>query len=664
MNNSSDKNIRNLRTGVYICKCGPSLDQAMDVEYLVKNAAELDGVVAAKSFNLLCSGEGLKYITSEIIANRLDRVVIAACSPREHEQTFMNALKDAKLNPWFLQVVNLREQVAWVTGDIDMSTKKAVSLIKGAVARVKEHLPLKEEYIECNIDVLVVGSGMSGISAALALAQSDRTVYLVEKLPVLGGHAIAYEDWFPGTSCASCEISPLLDDVINNDNIIVSTMSEVESVVGYYGNYTVKVRKQARYINETKCLGCGACIEACPVLVPDEFNMGLNDRKAIYIPYEGSLPNVFTIDSAHCERVSGGGCTACRDICPFDAVDYDQAGELEELNVGAVVLATGFDLFDPSDLPQSKYNKIPEIYTSLEFERIINRNGPTDGMLVMKNGKRPDKITFIHCVGSRSRDNHDYCSGVCCAYMLKYILYVHEKYPDIITDQVYSDFCVPGKDLNKLLFKTEQLQRHTFHRMSSPGNVDIQKDSDNLLINYTNERGEQDLFTTNMIVLAPAIIGSKSSRQLGELFDIEMDKDGFWAQPFITSSPVRTRRDGVYTAGCAQEPMDIPNAIARGQAAASCVLKELVPGKMLLIEPMAVRIDGDVCSGCKTCVKTCEFGAIVYDESIHQAVVNPVLCRACGTCVVTCPGGAILAPHFSNEAIFSEISGLMDKKER
>ncbi len=661
MNNLTDPENKRFRTGVYICECGPNLIEAMDIDYLVDVSSKLDSVVAAKAFNLLCSDQGQKFLTSEIIDNKLDRIVIAACSPREHEKTFMAVLKEANLNPWFLQIVNLREQVAWITPDRDLATEKAESFIKGAVKRVREHTPLEEKYIDCNTDVLVVGGGISGISAALALAQEYRKVYLVEKSPVLGGHAIIYEDWFPGTSCASCEISPLLDSVINNANIKILLMSEVQSVLGYYGNYTVTVRKKARYIDEDKCLGCGACVDACPVSVPDEYNMGLNNRKAVFIPYEGSLPNIFTIDSNYCEGMNKGGCTACRDICPFEAVDYDQADELIEIDAGAVVLATGFDLYDPAGAPQYKYKEVPEIYTAIEFERLINQSGPTHGVPLMKNGRSPDNVTFIHCVGSRSSGTHAHCSGVCCAYMLKYILYLHEKYPDIKTEQVYVDFCLPGKELNNLLIKAQKISGHNFHRMSAPGNLNIQDGDGEISVYYLNENSEQTGIKTDMVVLAPAILGSERSARLGELFDIESDRDGFWSRPFITSSPVRTRREGVFTAGCSQEPMDIPGAILSGQAAASCVLKELVPGKKLPVEPMAVTVDSDMCSGCKACLKACEFGAIVYDEELHQVAVNPLLCRACGICIVTCPCRAIKIPFFSNEAIISEISGLLEK---
>ena len=657
-----EKETDKLRTGVYICECGPNLMEAMDIKYLVDAASKLDSVVTAKSFNLICSGQGQKFITHEIIDNKLDRIVIAACSPQEHEKTFMAAVRDANLNPWLLQIVNLREQIAWVTPDRDLATEKAESYIKGAVKRVRDHIPLEEKYIDCNTNVLVVGGGIAGISAALSLAQGDRTVYLVEKSPVLGGHAIIYEDWFPGTSCASCEISPLLDSVINNPYINVLTMSEVQSVLGYYGNYTVTVRKKARYIDDKKCLGCGACVDACPVSVPDEYNMGLNDRKAVYIPYQGSLPNIFSIDSAHCRRFNEGECTACRDICPFEAVDYDQADELIDIHAGAVVLATGFNLYDPADVPLYKFREIPEIYTAIEFERLINQNGPTHGVPQMKNGKHPGTITFIHCVGSRSRNTHSYCSGVCCAYILKYILYLHEKYPDINTEQVYVDFCLPGKDLNNLLIKAQDISGHNFHRISAPGNIDIHDDDNKISVKYLNGIGCQGEIKTDMVILAPAIVGSENACKLGGLFDIETDRDGFWSQPFITDSPAGTRRAGVYTAGCSQGPMDIAGSIMSGQAAASRVLKELVPGKKLPVEPMAAIVNNDKCSGCKSCLKACEFGAIVYDEELHQIAINPLLCRACGICAVTCPGGAINAPFFSNEAILSEVSGLLEKE--
>ncbi len=659
---TTKNNNSSLRTGVFICECGPNLKEAMDIECLVNTAAGLDTVAAAKSFNLLCSENGQEFIAREIIDNRLDRIVIGACSPNEHEKTFKNALKKAGLNYGFLQIVNLREQVAWVTGDYQLATLKAEALINAAVARVKTHKPLEEKYVECNTDVLVVGGGMAGISAALSLSQENRKVYLIEKSPVLGGHAAAYEDWFPGTTCAACEISPVLNEVINNDNITLYTMSEVTSVLGAYGNFTVTIKKNARYINEDKCLGCGACVESCPVTVPDEFNMKLNDRKAVYIPHIGSLPSIYAIDGKHCGHIKNGSCTACRDICPFDAVEYEQADELIELNAGAVILATGFDLFDPSEAPEYAYKKIPDIYTSMEFERLIEQNGPTAGRLVTASAKKPENITFIHCAGSRSRKYKNYCSGICCSYMLKYILYIHEKYPEIKTKQIFSDFCLPGKQLNSMLFRAEESKNHEFHRISAPGNVDINKVGDSIKVNYKDDKGEEHSFITDMAVLAPAMIGAQSSEQAATLFEVGRNNDGFYDQPFITGSPVKTKREGIYTAGCGQEPMNIPGAVTSGQAAASCILKELVPGRMLLLEPAAVQIDEDLCSGCRTCMNVCEFGAISYNKELHVSAVNPLLCTACGICAAACPGGAAMAPYYSDRAIYSELKGLLEKK--
>ena len=335
------------RIGVYICECGPNIKDRLDVGQLVRYAVGLENVTLAKPFGILCSEEGKALIAKEIKSRRLTRVIIAGCSPKEHEKTFRNVLRDAGLNPFLLQMANIREQCAWVHKDYKSATEKAKAIINAAVKRVFLHEALPMREMDCRPDVLVVGAGISGISATLALAGENRKVYLVEKEPFIGGKAVQYETVLPNLECAACLLEPLLDAVLHKEQIEVLTVSQVINVLGFYGNFIIEVESSPRYVDETACIGCKTCMDACPVTISNEYNLGLDERKAITIPFDGALPNTPVIDESHCLRFKGKTCEACRQACPFDAIKYDQKKNRREINVGACVIATGFDLFDP-----------------------------------------------------------------------------------------------------------------------------------------------------------------------------------------------------------------------------------------------------------------------------------------------------------------------------
>jgi heterodisulfide reductase subunit A len=430
-----------LKIGVYICSCGTNISENVDIEELTEFSSSLDNVSYVRSHNLLCSEEGKNYLAEDIIREKPDRVVIAACTPKEHEKTFRNILQKAGLNPYLFQMVNLREQVAWVTSGKTDATAKARSYIRAAVGRVALHEPLEKKEIDCNTDVLVIGAGPSGMEAAFMLAKAGRKVTLVEKNSFIGGRVARYEEVFPKMECASCMLEPKMDEILHDENIELMICSEVLEVLGFLGNFVTKINKRATFVDKEKCIGCGACFEACPVRVKNEFEYNLSDRKAIYVPYTGALPNVPVIDEKSCLRFGGQtgvskealdlglitkeefdkfqtaeDCTLCKEACAFDAINYEDEDQVVERNVGGIIAATGFELFDPSVLPQYGYGRIPEVYTSLEFERILAQTGPTGGKLLMKNAREPGSVAIIHCVGSRNKNQRDYCSGVCCLY--------------------------------------------------------------------------------------------------------------------------------------------------------------------------------------------------------------------------------------------------------
>ena len=649
------------RIGVYICECGPNIKDAIDIDEVVKFAQGLENVVLAKPVGLMCSVDGKALISDEIKKENLTRVVFAACSPKEHEITFKEILRNADLNPFLLQIANIREHCAWVVKDKPLATGKAKAMIKAAIGRVVHHEPLETKEIECQPDVLVVGAGMAGISAALTLAQRNRKVYLVEKLPCIGGKVALYEDVFPSLECASCVLDPVADEVLHHEQIKILTYSEVDEVLGFYGNFVVKVNKRARFVDVATCIGCEACFDVCPVKVRNEYNEGLNERRALYIPYAGALPNVAVIDKEHCLRWQGEACTACQEACAFGSIDYEETDQIEEMKVGAIVLATGFDIFDPRRSPQYGYGKIENVYTSLEFERLVNPTGPTEGKIELKNGQSPEKIALVHCVGSRSSKFNEHCSGVCCMYLLKFAHQAAKKLPGVSITELYSDFCLPGKESQGFFGRVSREYGPEFLHMKDPDSIEIGEENGKVLIDYVDVHGKSKTITADMVVLAPAIEGARDARDLARICDISQGEGGFFVEENSSIAPVSTVRDGIFIAGCAQGPKGIQASVADGQAAAGRILSRLIPGEKLELEAITAKADTSLCCGCKICIALCPYRAITYDETGKHVTINEVLCRGCGVCPAACPSGAIKAKHFTDMQISAEIQALAEK---
>jgi len=646
------------KIGVYVCECGPNIKDAIDVHEVVKFVQGLEGVVLAKPFRLLCSEEGKELIGKDIKEHNLTRVVIAACSPKEHEVTFKEALRAAGLNPFLLQIANIREQCAWVIKDKDLATEKAKAIINAAVSRVILHEPLEIEEIECQPDALVVGAGIAGISAALTVAQKNRKVYLVEKLPSIGGKIARYDDVFPTLECASCILDPKVDEVLHNEHIELLTFSEVQEVVGFYGNFIAKVIKKPRFVDIETCLGCGACFEVCPVKVRNEYNEGLDERKAIYIPFAGAMPNIAVIDKEHCLRFRGEECNACEEACPFGSINYEDIDQVQELKVGAIVLATGFDIFDPRKAPQYGYGKIENVYTSLEFERLLSSTGPTGGKILLKDGQPPKKIALVHCVGSKTREFNEYCSAVCCTYLIKFAHQAMRKLPGVSIAVLRSDLCLPGKESQVFFNQVSRESEIEFLHMKNPDSIEIIEEDGKVLIKYTDIGGRSDKVGSDMVVLAPAIEGARDARDVAKVFDISQGDGGFFVEENAQVAPVSTASEGIFIAGCAQGPKDIQGSVAQGQAAAGTILSRLIPGEKLALEAMAAEVDQDLCSGCKICISLCPYKAINRQDMQTHVAVNKLLCRGCGVCAAACPSNAIKANYFTDMQLSAEIKVL------
>jgi len=647
------------RIGVFVCSCGPNISETVDIERLCAETGHLDGVAAVKTHNLLCSEEGKQFVSAEIAANNLDRVVVAACSPRQHEPTFQKACAAAGLNPFMMQMANIRELCSWVTEDRELATEKARRLVRAAVSRVKFHRPLQAPNVECSPDAVVIGAGAAGIEAALLLAQKGRKVTLVEKSPCIGGMVTRYEDVFPGMECATCMLEPKMDEIMHSENIELLTCSEVEEVFGFFGNFKVRIRKKARYVDVANCFGCSACLDVCPVKVPNEYNERLDMRGAIYIPYVGALPNAPAIDRDNCVRFSGGDCGACAESCGFGAIVYDQEDEIVEREAGSIIIATGFGLFDCANLPALGHGSIDNVLTSLEIERIISSTGPTGGNVVLRDGTPPRKVTFVQCVGGRDKSTNNYCSGICCMNTMKLShLLKKKKLQNVEVSILYSDLCVPGGQGQEMYDNAVQ-EGAKFMRVGDMKSITVAKENGSLIVNYKDPAGNAQTESADMVILSPALIPGPDTAALAKLFSVDTDKRGFFAEIHGQMAPVSSRLNGVFIAGCALGPADIRTSVLQGKAAAGEVLSALIPGEKLEVEAITTCINEELCSGCRVCNTMCPFKAISYDEEKGVSVVNEVLCRGCGTCAAACPSGAALSKHFDKIQIYAEIAGVL-----
>ncbi|MBL7208528.1 MAG: CoB--CoM heterodisulfide reductase iron-sulfur subunit A family protein [Dehalococcoidia bacterium] len=416
-----------------------------------------------------------------------------------------------------------------------------------------------------NTPVLVIGAGIAGIEASLLLANSGRKVYLVEKTSYIGGNVIKFEEVFPNMDCATCMIAPKQQELLANENVVLLRLSEVEAVNGSSGDFTVKVRRKAGYVDLENCIGCSACFDPCPVEVDNEFEERLSKRKAIYIPCAGALPNVPVIDTENCLRFKGQDCGACHEACMFEAIDFAQQDEELELKVGAIIVATGFQSFDPGKITQYGYKKLGDVYSAMEVERICASNGPTEGQILTKSGQPPESVAIIHCVG---REEKGYCSSICCMASLKLSHFIKKKLPQVKITQFYSDLCIPGKAYQTFYEEVKEsgvdFIRGTVTEVSQSGK--------GLTIKYRTEDGKENTLTAGMVILNPAVEPTADSPRLAEILNIPQSKEGFFGEKEPDLTTVATAQEGVFIAGCAQSPKDIAETVAEAEATAGRIL--------------------------------------------------------------------------------------------
>jgi heterodisulfide reductase subunit A len=653
-----------MKIGVYFCNCGTNIADKIDAEQVKESILGGGSAAYVKTCGFLCSEEGKEFLEKDLKQEGPDRVVIAACSPREHEKTFMRALSHAEINPYLMQMVNIREQVAWVTPDKGEATEKAWGQIRGAIARVAVQEPLEKKELEMCPDTLIIGAGPAGLKAALSIAEAGRKVVLVEKAPVIGGMPVRYEEIAPTMECGPCMLEPMLGDLLHGehaDKIEILTLAEVADIAGFYGNFDIKIKQSPRFVDLHTCIGCGECITPCPASSENPFNCGLNTKKAIDFPFLGALPNAPFLDSNACVRSKGEDCHVCKDACVVgpEVINYDDKELIIERKVGAIIVAIGSSLYDCRNIPGLGYGKIPDVHTSLEFERIMASNGPTGGELKTADGRSPDTVAIIHCVGSLDKAHKEYCSGICCEYAFKFNHAIEKKLPDTKVVHFYKELVMPGKEEYALYLHAKENPHASFIRYGNITDIAVSSVKGKTAITYKDASGKSGTLAPDMVVLCPAVVPAEASGRLGALLELSSDRLGFFEELHGRIDSSKSKIKGIYLAGTCQSPMDIQKATNQGMAAAGYVLSGLVEGRKLDIEPITAVVDEGRCSGCRVCVSICPYKAISFDNEKKVSLVNAVLCQGCGTCVAACPAAAIKGHHFTSEEIFAEIEGVL-----
>jgi heterodisulfide reductase subunit A len=665
MENKSNGNSKEIRIGFYVCHCGHNIASMVDCADVAKYVEKLPNVALSRDYKYMCSDPGQELIAQDIKEHGLTRVVVASCSPLLHEHTFRTATEKGGINPFFFHMVNIREHNSWVHTDRQEATNKAKALARAAIRRVALHQPLETKRVNINPEVLVVGGGIAGIHAAMTLANAGKKVVLVEREPTIGGHMARFDKTFPTLDCAACILTPKMSQVGCHPNIRLLTFSEVTKVDGFVGNYTVRIKRKPRYVNEDLCIGCQDCIPACVYKEPkfaDEFNENLGKRKPVYIPFPQATPQLVLIDPETCLNLKTGKCKkTCVEACgDKKAIDFTQKETFEEIKVGTIIVSTGFKTFDATKMPQYGYGIHKNVYTALEVERLVNASGPTAGEVILRDGRKPESIGIIHCVGSRDERHNRWCSRVCCMYSLK-LAHLLKEHTDAEVYNFYIDMRTAGKNYDefygKLLEEGVQFIRGRVGEVTdwayAPG------EEGHLVIRVEDTlAGYVRRIPVDMVVLATALEPQADAQDVRRMFNMSCGGDGFFLERHPKLAPVNTFTDGIYLAGCCQAPKDIPDSVAQAGAAAAEALV-LIDTGYIEQEPNTAHILDEECSGCKSCLPLCPYTAITFDDARQKATVNEALCKGCGTCVGACPSGTIVQNLFDDSEVFSEIEGVL-----
>ncbi len=661
------------RIGVFICHCGENIAATVDPVKVAETMSRVPGVVHAVDYKYMCSDPGQNLIIEAIKEKGLTGVVVAACSPRMHEPTFRKVCAESGLNPFLCEMANIREHCSWVHEKSDITTDKAIDLVRVIVEKVKRNAPLYDIKVPVTKTALVIGGGIAGIQASLDIANAGHKVILVERDPSIGGHMIQLSETFPTLDCSQCIMTPRMVEVAQHPNITLYTYSEVEELDGFIGNFKVKIRKKARSVDENLCTGCGVCMQKCPrKKIPSEYEAGMGMRTAIYIPFAQAVPNKPVIDKDNCLYYLKGKCKICEKNCPAEAIRFDQEDEIIEADVGAIVCATGFDVLGTDSFPEYGYGKYKDVITGLQFERLASASGPTLGEIRRpSDGKEPETIVFIACAGSRDpAKGIEYCSKICCMYTAKHAMLYKHKIHHGKAYVCYMDIRAGGKMYEEFVRRAIEEDGVNYIR----GRVSRVYEQDGKLIvkGVDTLLGSQPVeIEADMVVLATAAVANTGAEDLAKKLRVSYDAYNFLAEAHPKLRPVETNTAGIFLAGACQAPKDIPEAVAQASGAASKV-SALFSGDELSREPVIAVVNRcpppvfSTCEGCFICEQACPYQAIEREEIKTRdgklikvvAKVNEGICQGCGTCVAVCRAKAIDLQGFSNEQVYAEVMAL------
>jgi len=666
------------RVGVYVCHCGSNIGGVIDVEAVREYAESLPDVSIARQNLFMCSDPGQEIIRKDINSGVVDKVVVAACTPRTHEPIFRKVLEGEGMNKYLFEMANIRDHDSWVHAhDKKGATEKAKKSVASAVAKAKHLQPLEDKYVNVEKAALVIGGGVAGIFSALELANMGNKVYLVEKDPSIGGVMAQLDKTFPTNDCSACILTPVMVDAGTHPNIELLTYSEVDSVEGYVGNYNVKIHKKQSYINWKKCTGCGACAEACPVHTPNKYNADLDNRSAAYIHFPQAVPKKAVIDMDACINCSGrkiGSKTKiskktgkpilapCERACPADAIDRSKPmnpnGDILEVKVGAIIVATGFKVMEKENFKNLAPDS-PNVLTALQLERLIGATGPTGGQFLRpSDNKKPKTINFLSCIGSRDENHHTYCSRVCCMYMIKQAKLLKEKYADLNIYMHFMDVRTPGKDFDE--YYTSAMDMGINIIRGKVGGIDRLPDDKLRVMAFDADLAQNVEIDSDMVILATAIELQDDIKPLARKMSLTLDGSGFFKELHPKLKPVETAVEGIFLAGCCQGPKDIPDTVAQAKGAAAAAAVPLAQGRVK-IEPIISEVNTKNCSGCGICEPLCPYGAITLksnDDEHPRAVIEVTQCKGCGVCTTACPSAAIQLHGYTEEQIMSQIAAL------
>jgi heterodisulfide reductase subunit A len=646
------------RIGVFVCHCGRNIGVTVDVGEVVKQITTYPGVAHCEDYKYMCSDPGQALIKAKIKEKKLDGIVVAACSPSLHETTFRRTASSVGLNPYLAEIANIREQCSWVHSDRDRATAKAIRIIKTVIEKAKLDEALEPATIPITRKALVIGGGVAGIQAALDIANSGYPVILVERSPSIGGHMAQLSETFPTLDCSQCILTPKMVEVAQNENIRLLTYSEVEAISGSVGNFKVTIRKKAAYVDHDKCTGCGICTEKCPKKIPADFNRSLGDRPAIYTLFPQAVPNYPVIDRQNCIYFTKGRCRICEKSCDLGAIDYDQEDEIVEEEVGAIVVATGFDTLPVEQMGEYGYGKHPDVIDGLAFERILSASGPTAGEVRRpSDGMVPKEVVFVQCAGSRDPEKYcPYCSKICCMYTAKHALLYKHRVHDGQPYVFYIDVRTGGKSYEEFYHRVSEEEGVVYIR----GKVSkVFQDGDDLIVwGVDTLTGKKVEIKADLVVLATAMIPSRDSQKLFSTLKLAVDQNGFLSEAHPKLRPVESITAGFFLAGAAQGPRDIPETVAQAGGAASKVIA-LFSQEQLHQEPIVAVVDEDLCSGCKVCISACPYDARQFDEEKGVVTVNELLCEGCGACVVSCPTGATQQKNLTDSQIREMVKAVL-----